>query len=104
MVISRAEPGRDPSRLQLVIAVDRQEIVDTLWYGLATVGSSPIVTGIWPHHPELEPWPYDPVASRRELESLGWRDDDGDGLLERDGEPFALVLLTNANSAVRCSP
>ena len=52
-------------------------------------------------HPSLEPWPFDPVASRADLEAFGWQDLDGDGFLERNGEKLAFEILTNSNSEVR---
>jgi peptide/nickel transport system substrate-binding protein len=92
----------DPSvRRALALAVDRQEIVDTLWYGLATVGFSPIVSGVWPHHPDLEPWPYDPERARRLFDEAGWVDRDGDGVRERDGVELRFELSTNPGSELR---
>ena len=92
----------DPSvRRALALAVDRQEIVDTLCYGLATVGFSPIVTGVWPHHPDLQPWPYDPEQARLLLEEAGWADVDGDGVRERDGVELRFELSTNPGSELR---
>ena len=35
-----------------------------------------------------EPLPYDPVKSRALLDEAGWRDSDGDGVREREGEDF----------------
>lgn len=93
--------GEAAVRRALTGAIDRQSLVDTLWFGHARVAVSPIISSVWARDPELEPWPYDPQASRRELEALGWLDDDGDGFLERDGQALAFELLTNANSDVR---
>lgn len=40
-----------------------------------------------------EPWGHDPAESRRLLEEGGWRDGDGDGIRERDGEEFRFTLV-----------
>ena len=44
-----------------------------------------------------DPVPHDPDAARRLLEEAGWRDMDGDGIRERDGEEFRFTLLARAN-------
>ena len=44
---------------------------------------------------------YDPAKARAELEALGWADTDGDGVLERDGEPFVFTLVTNSGNPRR---
>ncbi|HEX5760203.1 MAG TPA: ABC transporter substrate-binding protein [Thermoanaerobaculia bacterium] len=88
-------------RRALTMAIDRQTIVDSLWGELARVGSSPILANIWAHHPRLRPLPYDPQEARRILAARGWRDTNGDGLLDRGGQPFAFELTTNTGNQQR---
>ena len=88
-------------RRALALAIDRRTIVDSLWGELARIGSSPIVTEVWAHHPRLQPLPYDPQEARRLLARHGWRDSDGDGLLDKDGKPFAFELVTNSGNQQR---
>ena len=92
----------DPEvRRALTMGIDRQEIVDTLWFGRARVASSPIISSVWAHDASLTPWPHDPAEARRILDARGWRDTDGDGILERNGTPFSFELLTNSGAPVR---
>lgn len=44
----------------------------------------------------LPPLRCDPVHARALLDSAGWRDDDGDGVRERDGRPFRFTALMEA--------
>ena len=44
---------------------------------------------------------FDLEASRRVLQSKGWSDTDGDGILDKEGEPFSFELITNTGSQVR---
>jgi len=83
------------------MGIDRHEIVETLWFGRARVASSPIISSVWAHDSTISPWPHDPAEARRILESRGWIDSDGDGVLDRDGQPFSFELATNAGSPVR---
>jgi peptide/nickel transport system substrate-binding protein len=92
----------DPEvRRALTLAMDRQAIVDTLHGDLARVASSPIVTNVWAHDRSLQPWPYDPAEASRILAAKGWKDTDGDGILDRGGKPFSFVLTSNAGNQAR---
>jgi len=42
--------------------------------------------------------PYDPEQAISLLTAAGWRDTDGDQILDRDGEPFRLTVLTTIQS------
>lgn len=96
------EPLSDPGvRRALTLAIDRQALVDTLWHGFARIAASPVPTGVWAAHPELEPWPYDPAAARLLLDRRGWRDDDGDGVRERRGRRLSFELMANGDNRQR---
>jgi peptide/nickel transport system substrate-binding protein len=44
---------------------------------------------------------YDPAAARRLLHEAGWRDTDGDGILDRDGVPLKLSMTASAGQPNR---
>jgi len=39
--------------------------------------------------------PYDPAQAKHLLETAGWRDTDGDGVLDRDGQALGFTALVN---------
>jgi peptide/nickel transport system substrate-binding protein len=88
-------------RRALTMAIDREEIISTLWGGNASVCTSPIYNNLWAFDSSIEPIPYDPAGSRDKLAALGWRDSDGDGVLDKDGIPFEFELITNNSSQQR---
>ena len=95
-------PFADPEvRRALTLGIDRQTIVDTLWGEYGRIATSPILTSVWAHDKSLQPWPYDPAEARRILGAKGWKDADGDGVLERNGKPFIIELETNAGNQAR---
>jgi peptide/nickel transport system substrate-binding protein len=88
-------------RRAMAHAVDRQAIVDTLWFGHAKVASSPIISSVWAHDRSLRPLRYDPQRAERMLAQEGWIDRDGDGIREKDGRPLSFTLTTNPGNSVR---
>ena len=44
---------------------------------------------------------FDPARARALLDEAGWRDTNGDGVRESDGQPLAFTLITQAGFAVR---
>lgn len=88
-------------RQALTLAINRQQIVDTLWGEYGRVATSPIVHNVWAHDDSIDPWPHDPERARSLLAEAGWTDRDGDGLLDREGRPFRFDLLTNQGNQER---
>lgn len=88
-------------RRALTMAIDRQAIIDTLYRGFARPTASFYLRDAWVYNQDLEPLPFDPEAARELLAEAGWRDSDGDGVLDKAGEPFRFTLETNAESRVR---
>jgi len=88
-------------RLALAHAIDVQAIIKYVLYGYGQPCTGPFapVTPWW--NPKIKPIPYDPQRARQLLAEAGWRDTDGDGILEKDGEPFRFTLITNNGNPVR---
>ena len=82
-------------RRALTMGIDRAEIIRTVWGGYAQECTSPIVPLLWAFDPSIEALPFDPVRARAALEARGFRDEDGDGVLEREGRPFEIELVVN---------
>lgn len=85
----------DPrARQALSLALDRRGIAGAILRdpGLAATQLFPDALDGW-HLPTLAPLGHDPARARALLAELGWRAG-GDGMLSRDGQPFALTLRT----------
>lgn len=78
-------------------AIDKQEIIDGVYLGLGINIASPYKPGTRWSNPELTPYPYHPAKAKALLKQAGFVDTDGDGIVERDGKPFAFEIVTNQN-------
>ncbi|HSS49052.1 MAG TPA: ABC transporter substrate-binding protein [Thermoanaerobaculia bacterium] len=93
---------QDPQvRRALTLGIDRKTIVETLLGPYGRVADSPVLTMVWAHDRSLAPLPYDPAEAKRILAAKGWKDTDGDGVLDKGGKPFSFELITNAGNQLR---
>lgn len=76
-------------RRALVYALDRQQIIDELNYGLYTIPTTWWHNTIW-DNPDLEPLPFDPEMSNSLLDGAGWVDSNGNGTRDKDGVELVL--------------
>ncbi|MBE0596538.1 MAG: peptide-binding protein, partial [Desulfuromonadales bacterium] len=88
-------------RQALAYAIDKQELIDGVLLGLGQVANGPYKPGTWPHNPEVPSYPHDPQKARELLAEAGWTDSNGDGLLDKNGQPFAFTILTNQGNDQR---
>lgn len=82
-------------------AINREELVKGVLYGLGEAANGPYKPGTWQYNEEVKPRPYDPGKARALLAEAGWKDTDGDGLLDKDGRPFAFSIITNQGNTQR---
>lgn len=91
------EPFRDPRvRQALGMAIDRQGLINALMFGYAEPAAGMVPT--WsPLHPDVDAIGHDPAGAQRLLAEAGWRDTDGDGIVDRNGQPLRFTLMTSEN-------
>ncbi|MDA2979390.1 MAG: ABC transporter substrate-binding protein [Actinomycetota bacterium] len=88
-------------RQAMSLAIDSQDIVDTVYLGAATVGSPGWVhPGKPAYNPAVEAT-FDPAAANALLEGAGYIDTDGDGIREFGGEPMSFDMITNSSDSLR---
>ncbi len=81
------------TRQAMMLALDRQTFIDSVLYGLARPGTTTFHPDTAWADPALSPRPYDPDRAAAFLAGAGWKDQDGDGVLDRHGRPFRFTLL-----------
>jgi peptide/nickel transport system substrate-binding protein len=75
-------------------AVDKQLIIDAIYNGRAVPLPGPLSPYNNFANEDLEPYPYDPDQALALLEEAGWTDSDGDGTLDKGGQPLAFTIDT----------
>ena len=93
--------GDRAMRAALTMAVDRESLVRNVFDTLALVSIGPTSRASPFADPSVAQLPYDTARSARTLEALGWRDQDGDGVRERNGRPLEFSLLVPSSSRNR---
>ncbi len=88
-------------RQALAHAVDKGELIDGILLGLGKEATGPFKPGTWQHNPNVKRYPYDPKRALDLLADAGWRDTNGDGILDRNGQRFEFELLVNQGNEVR---
>jgi peptide/nickel transport system substrate-binding protein len=87
-------PFDDPATRRAVAwAIDRQRILDEVFEGIGAIPGSVITPGLLGFWAEgVESWPgYDLERASAMLAEAGWEDTDGDGVVEKDGQPFSIT-------------
>ena len=95
-------PLDDPElRKALSMLVNQETILAAIYEGTDRGASSILLPSSWSFSNDVRQPPHDADAAAELLDELGWRDRDGDGLRERDGEPLALELGTHSEDLNR---
>ena len=94
--------GKARVRRALTMAINREEIV-TAYLGKhgqqAIGGVSPLFK--WAYNSTMKPLPYDKQQALTLLENEGWKDTDGNGILDRQGQEFAFTLRVPSGNQLR---
>ncbi len=88
-------------RRALTAATDRRRSVQNAYDSLANVALGPTVRAYPTTDTTLRHIPYSPDVARRTLDSLGWRDVDGDGVREKNGTRLEFTLSVPGSSRSR---
>lgn len=81
-------------RHALNYAVDKDLLIEAIYGGRAVPLPGPLSPFNNYVNEDLEPYPYDPDMALALLEEAGWTDSDGNGILDRNGQPFAFTIDT----------
>jgi peptide/nickel transport system substrate-binding protein len=99
--MERAPFDRLEVRQAMSLAIDRQDLVDTIYLGAATVGSPGWIHPASPVYNPAVTAEYDPEQAMQILEDAGIVDSNGDGVRELDGTPLQFDFIVNGSDSLR---
>jgi peptide/nickel transport system substrate-binding protein len=79
-------------------AFDKEALVKHILYGIGQPAKG-FVTPTIPGYTDIVGYKHDPVKAKQLLAEVGWKDTDGDGILDKDGKPFKVALVTGSMAA-----
>lgn len=88
-------------RQAITAAVNKDELIHGVLFGLGQRAVGPIVPGRWAYNPAVKEIGYDPKHAAELLAQAGWREKNSDGILTKNGKPFQFTILTNQGNQQR---
>ncbi|MBR2963517.1 MAG: hypothetical protein IKC53_04860 [Lentisphaeria bacterium] len=85
-------------RVALSHLVDRTRIIRDVYSDLVRPVSGPFFVDSRANDPSVAPYEFDVEKAKKMLSDAGWKDTDGDGVLDKDGKPFVFTVIY-ANSS-----
>ncbi|MFN3762086.1 MAG: ABC transporter substrate-binding protein [Anaerolineae bacterium] len=93
LFMNTARPPLDDLRVRqaLLFGTDRRAILSAVFRDTSPVACGPLAAVTFGYNPMVcEFYPYNPDQAAALLEQAGWKDTDGDGVRDKDGQPLAL--------------
>lgn len=87
-------------RQALTAAINKDELIQGVLFGMGQKAHGPIVPDRWAYNPQVKDIPYDPQRATALLAQAGWHRT-SDGTLMKDGKPFRFTILTNQGNQQR---
>lgn len=88
-------------RRALSMLVNRKLIAEKIFCGRARPISGPYWRERPGYDPTVKPRPFDPRGATKLLAEAGWRDTNGDGVLDKNGRDFSFTYLRFSESSVQ---
>ena len=90
--------SNQPVRQAIAHGINRKGFQKVVMGGLAINPNSPISQASWAYTNDLNPYEYDPSKAKEILHEAGWKDTDGDGVMEKNGKDLAFTITASSGS------
>jgi len=88
-------------RQALAAAIDKDELIQGVLFGMGCKARGPIVPGRWAYNPHIKDIAYNPKHAVQLLGQAGWKVNPATGFLVKNGKPFTFTILTNQGNQQR---
>ncbi|MFY9718492.1 MAG: peptide ABC transporter substrate-binding protein [Candidatus Cybelea sp.] len=89
-------------RAAIAAAIDKAALTQQLTHGKATIATEDLPNWMWAFDPAVKSVSYDPAGAKRLLAQAGWTAGP-DGILQKNGHPLELLLVTDIATATHRS-
>ncbi|HTH99790.1 MAG TPA: peptide ABC transporter substrate-binding protein [Acidisoma sp.] len=89
-----------PVRQALYAALDKDSVIQQLYYNIPKPAESYLPTESWAFNPNLPSHKYDPAAAKKILDDAGWKPGAG-GIREKNGMRLSFTSSTTAGNHLR---
>ena len=93
-----ADPGM---RQAFSMLIDQNSIVNDIYQGVDEIASSIILPSSWAYSPDIKQPTFSVEGAVAKFNELGWKDSDGDGILDKDGKKLTVTLSTHSEDPNR---
>jgi len=88
-------------RRAVAYALDKKRIVDTLTFGQTRVAVEDQPVWMWSFYPNVQQYPPNIQAARKELTDDGYKPRAADGIMMKNGQPLSLTVVSNNSNVTR---
>lgn len=88
-------------RQAMTAAINKDELIQGVLFGMGQKAAGPIVPGRWAYNPAVKDIAYNPKHAAELLAQAGWKEKNSDGILVKNGKPFKFTILTNQGNQQR---
>lgn len=99
--LTRAPFNDKRVRQALTYATPKQDIVKGILFNLGIPATGPYKPGTMWYNPNVKKYPYSVEKAKKLFAEAGWKDTDGDGILDKNGKKLEFDLMTNQGNTVR---
>lgn len=82
-------------------AVNKEAIVESIMNGAGQPAEAPDSPLMWTYNDEVPKFEYDLEKAKALLEEAGWKDTNGNGIVDKDGKEMSFSIKTNQGNKVR---
>ena len=81
-------------RQAMTLCLDRERMLKDIWEGVGVLSQGPVNPESPVFASDIKPWPFDPERGKALLAEAGWKDRNGDGILENEaGDVFEFEFI-----------